>query len=279
MEIGYKLEKMHYMGIVLGLIVIASSFLFRRYLFFIIVLGVIIIILPFMISFLIKQNRQQEKEEMFLAFSRDLVENVKSGTPIGKSIINLERRNYGALSPHVVKLSGQISLGIPLSTALNTFANDTGSRVISRSVSLISEAEKAGGRIETVLESVANSVNQIDTLKKERKASVANLVTQGYLIFLVFIVIMLVLQYSILPLVTDLSLPSGEVGLSFGVGNPGNLTNFSTPLFVMLLFQSFFAGLVIGKISEGSIRNGYKHSFILLAIALLVTTGARALFG
>jgi len=56
-------------------------------------------------------------------------------------------------------------------------------------------------------------------------------------------------------------------------------SSFSMPLFIMLLIQSFFAGLVIGKISEGSVKKGIKHSFILLAITLLITTGARALFG
>ena len=278
---GYKikLDKIHWIGIVVGLGAASTSFLFKEFLFFILVISAIIVSLPFLISFLIYQRNQKEKEEMFLAFSRDLVENVKSGTPIGRSIHNLNNRNYGTLSPHVRKLSSQITLGIPLSNALETFASDTESKVTARSVGLISEAEKAGGKIETVLESVANSVNQIEVLKKERKASVANLVTQGYLIFLVFIIIMLVLEYKILPLVTDLSIPSGETGLNVGIGQRGGIENFSAPLFIMILIQSFFAGLVIGKISEGSIKQGYKHSFILLSLTLLITTGARAVWG
>src|SRR3989344_255888 len=278
---GYKikLDKIHWIGIVVGLGAASTSFLFKEFLFFILVISAIIVSLPFLISFLIYQRNQKEKEEMFLAFSRDLVENVKSGTPIVRSIHNLNNRNYGTLSPHVRKLSSQITLGIPLSNALETFASDTESKVIARSVGLISEAEKAGGKIETVLESVANSVNQIEVLKKERKASVANLVTQGYLIFLVFIIIMLVLEYKILPLVTDLSIPSGETGLNVGIGQRGGIENFSTPLFIMIFIQSFFAGLVIGKISEGSIKQGYKHSFILLSLTLLITTAARAVWG
>src|SRR3989344_4616066 len=260
---GYKikLDKIHWIGIVVGLGAASTSFLFKEFLFFILVISAIIVSLPFLISFLIYQRNQKEKEEMFLAFSRDLVENVKSGTPIGRSIHNLNNRNYGTLSPHVRKLSSQITLGIPLSNALETFASDTESKVIARSVGLISEAEKAGGKIETVLESVAN------------------LVTQGYLIFLVFIIIMLVLEYKILPLVTDLSIPSGETGLNVGIGQRGGIENFSAPLFIMILIQSFFAGLVIGKISEGSIKQGYKHSFILFSLTLLITTAARAVWG
>ena len=220
------------------------------------------------------QSRQKEKEKKFLEFTRDLVENVRSGTPISKSIINLRGRNYGTLSPHIEKLANQLSMGIVLTNAFKVFSNETKSRVISRAVGLISEAERAGGKIDTILDSVARSVNQIEQLRDERKAAVSNLVTQGYLIFFVFIIIMLVLEFKILPLVSDLQ---DGGGLSIGATNL-NPDQFSMPLFVMLLVQSFFAGLVIGKISEGSVKAGFKHSFILVALTLLVTTGAKVLF-
>jgi len=263
-------------GTLIGIIGITASFIFLsgslRY--FIIVLCLITSAIPFVINLILKQGVKKEKEDRFLAFSRDLVENVKSGTPISKSIINLRNRNYGTLSPHIQKLANQLSLGIPLSTSLRNFAIETKSRVISRAIGLISEAEKAGGKIETILESVAKSVNQIEDLRKERKSAVSNLVTQGYIIFLVFIIIMLVLEFRILPLVSDLS---SSDGLSVQAKNL-NPDEFSMPLFVMILVQSFFAGLVIGKISEGSIKDGIKHSFILITLTLVITTGAKALF-
>jgi len=272
-----KLEKMHWMGIIIGIsTIIGSLIMFRetKLLYFLLAVSLLIITIPFMISFLLSQNKQKEKEKKFLEFARDLAEMVRSGAPISKSIINLKNRNYGFLSPHVNKLANQLSIGITLTNAFKIFAIDVKSKVISRAVGLISEAEKAGGKIETILDSVAKSVNQIEELRKERKASVSNLVTQGYLIFFVFIIIMLVLEFKILPLVSDLQ---GVEGLKIATNTMGS-NQFSTPLFVMLLVQSFFAGLVIGKISEGSIKNGFKHSFILLSITLLITTGAKALF-
>lgn len=273
-----KLKKMHYLGIGLAFALFLVSLLFFRgekLFFFLIAISAVIAALPFVLNTVFDQSRQQEKEEKFLAFSRDLVENVKSGTPIGKSILNLRGRNYGELSPHIEKLANQLSLGISLNSALTTFAKETNSPAIKRAVALISEAERAGGKIESILESVAKSINQTENLKKERKAAVSNLVTQGYIIFFVFIVIMLILEFKILPLVSDLS---AAEGLTITI-NQTDPSDFSFPLFFMLLVQSFFAGLVIGKISEGTIKKGIKHSFILLAITLLITTGARALFG
>lgn len=270
----------HWIGIAVGIVLAGGSMAIfeKEMLNFMLSLSLIIGSLPFLISMLTGQGKQREKEEKFLAFSRDLVESVRSGTPISKSIIQLRARNYGTLTPHIQKMANQLSLGLTLNESLNNFARDTNSRVIVRAVGLISEAERAGGKIESVLDSVSKSVDQIETLRKERKAAVSNLVTQGYMIFIVFIVIMLVLEFKILPLTADLGdLEGPSLGLEVS-GGSSDPADFAMPLFVMLLVQSTFAGLVIGKISEGTIKSGFRHSFILLSITLLVTTGAKALF-
>jgi len=272
-----KLELMHWLGIGGGVILAGvSGVIFTgNLLTFLLVISLLVAVIPFMISFLLGQSRQREKEEKFLEFTRDLVEMVRSGTPISKSIINLRRRDYGTLSSHIAKLGNQLTIGITLTEALLTFAKETRSPVVSRAVSLISEAERAGGNIEVILESVSNSVAQVENLRKERQVAVFNLVTQGYMIFFVFIIIMLVMEFKILPLVSDLGGSEGMV-VSTSSLDPDE---FSMPLFTMLLVQSFFAGLVIGKISEGSLKAGIRHSFVLLTVTLLVTTGARVFFG
>ena len=273
-------SKKIFIGAIFGIAIIALNIIFMRgekIFWFINIIALIISSLPFIISLILEQGVQKEKEEKFLEFSRDLVENVKSGTPISKSIINLQKRDYGALSIHVQKLANQILLGISLTKAFQIFAKDTRSTTISRAVTLISEAERAGGQIESILESVAKSVNQSEVLKKERKSSIYNLIVQGYILFFVFIIIMLVLEFKIFPMMQGL----GQIDVSGLSVSPKAISadSFSQPLFIMLLVQSFFTGLVIGKISEGSLKNGIKHSFILLAITLIISTGAKAFLG
>ena len=47
-------------------------------------------------------------------------------------------------------------------------------------------------------------------------------------------------------------------------------------IFLMLaLIQGFFAGLVIGKLSEGEVLSGFKHSLILMAISFFLMTLAQ----
>jgi len=272
------MEKKNLIGLIAGavILVVAGIFFWGEKLFyFLVVVSFITALLPFLISFILTRGEQKEKEQKFLDFTRDLVGNVKSGTPVSKSVLNLKERNYGVLNEHVQKLANQISVGIPFSKALNTFARDTKSKVISRAVNLISEAERAGGHIESVLESVSDSVNQIEEIRKERKSSVSNLVVQGYIIFLVFIVIMLVLEFQILPMTAGLA-DVDSLDISISKISP---EDFSMPLFVMIIVQSIFAGLVIGKISEGSVKDGIKHAFILLAITLIIKTGVSVFIG
>lgn len=273
----YEIQNRNLIFIAIGLLAIIFSFIFLRgskLFYFIFVLSLIVIVLPFVISVIIESGSQKEKEEKFLEFARDLVENVKSGTPVNRAVMNLAKRDYGELTAHVQKLANQLSLGIPLTEGLANFAIDIKSHTISRAVSLISEAERSGGEIDTILESVANSVNQTEELKKERKSSIFNLVVQGYIIFIVFIIIMLVLEFKILPLTADI----GSVG-DLNTGGGGSMGDLSAPLMWLILTQSLFTGLVIGKLAEGNFKAGVKHSFILIAITLIVVTGARVFLG
>ncbi len=277
------MEKRNWIYPVIGIVLISLALFFLRdptlvnLKYFVVIILVVLMFLPLVLSNTLVSKKQKEKESKFLEFVRDLVENVKSGTPISRAILNVQNRDYGALSSYVKKLANQIAMGIPLTSALSNFARDTRSPVVARAVDLISEAERSGGEIVSILTSVSSSVNQTEKLKKEQKSSVYNLVVQGYIIFIVFILIIIVLQHFILPLTKDLG--GGQLtDLNTNIVVNDN-TNFEVPLLIMLVVQSLFAGLVIGKISEGSIRDGIKHSFILTALALITSFGAGLLIG
>src|SRR6056297_1803271 len=131
-EIQFK--KSDFSGLGLGIAtVIVSKFLASPKAFPLFLgLGLIVTALPFIFRMINETRISEEKEEMFLEFSRNLVESVKTGTPISKSIINIANKDYGVLSPHIEKLANQISLGIPLNQALKILSKDINNRSISR---------------------------------------------------------------------------------------------------------------------------------------------------
>jgi archaeal flagellar protein FlaJ len=275
-----KITKAHWIGIILGLVILASSFIFymTNAFFFILGVGIIVGVLPFVIVAIRETTVDLEKEEMFLEFARNLVESVKTGTPISKSIINVRNKPFGVLSVYIQKLANQISMGIPLSQALQIFAKDVNNKTVTRTVTLIGQAERAGGDIGEILEAVAGAVSMSDKLKKERKAAISTLVVQGYIIFVVFIIIILVMQFKILPMVSGLA-GTDALGALGGSGSPISDSEVSGAFLYLLLVQGFFSGLTIGKISEGTVKAGIKHSFALMLMSFLVSAGANLFFG
>lgn len=271
---------MHWIGLAMGLLIIGGAvFLAESNVFFLMMgIGVLIGAAPFVFTIINESTIATEKEEMFLEFTRNLVESVKTGTPISKSILNARNKPYGVLGDHIKKLANQISLGIPLGTALQIFSKDVNNKVITRAITLIGQAEKRGGDIGEILESVAEAVSTSDKLKKERKAAISTLVVQGYIIFLVFIVIVLVMQFKIIPLVSGIS-GEGAAGLGFSAGESIDQKEISNSFLYLLLIQGFFSGLTIGKLSEGSIKSGIKHSFALMLTSFIISVGANVIFG
>ncbi len=282
-----EFKRIHFLGIFLGaIIVIVSLFLTGSKIFYLVIGGGILIgVAPFVITAINETRMENEKEEMFLEFTRNLVESVKTGTPISKSIMNTRDKAYGVLGEHIKKLANQISLGIPINTALQTFAKDVNNRTVSRTITLIGQAERAGGDIGEILESVAGAVTMSDRLKKERKAAISTLVVQGYIIFFVFMIIILIMQFQILPLVSGIS-GLGDV-TSGNFGNTETITSGETisgaelasSFLYLLLIQGFFTGLTIGELSESSAKAGIKHSFALMLISFLTSAIANAILG
>tara|TARA_Y100000310_G_C20658216_1_gene803161 strand:- start:343 stop:1209 length:867 start_codon:yes stop_codon:yes gene_type:complete len=287
-----RLEKVHWIGIIFSIVILLADIVFFRgekIFVFLIGIGLVVAVLPFIFSLVLENSREKEKNEMFLEFTRNLAESVKSGNPIAQSILNMKNKDFGALTPHVKKLANQISLGIPMSKSFHNFGKDVGSLAVQRAITLIREAEEAGGKISNILDSVAESIYEIEKLKKERQSAIYALVVQGYIIFLIFIGIMLVMQFHILPLATGIggiggmgggidgmAANSGEGG---GSGDELDIEQLSSHLLILLVVQGLFTGLVVGKLAGGSLKSGIKHSFILAVMAFLIGTGANAFAG
>ncbi len=265
-----------YVSVVIGILIIIISLVFLKKLAFLLVgLGIIIAVLPFIVSYLTSVRKEREKETRFLEFIRELTDSVKAGTPISKSILAVSKKDFGSLTSNVEKLSNQINFGIPLRQALRTFASDTRSEIISRTIELIIQAETSGGDIAEALNAAVKSVSEIEKIKKERKSQVYSMMVQGYIIFLIFIAIMLFVQIKFLPLISN---------ALAGTTNLGGITLQTTGFKViqktfiyLILIQAFFSGLVIGKLSEGSIKFGLKHSVILVIISYLIIAVSKVI--
>jgi archaeal flagellar protein FlaJ len=280
-----KFKQKYLIGITAAvLIIIVDFFLFfdfstmkmGRFFLPLIIIALTVGWAQFWMDFFNEQKRQKEVELKFLEFIRNVVGAVKSGVSVPQAIINISDKDYGALTPYVKKLNNQIELGIPLKDALITYSNDTNNGVIKRSVAIIIEAEESGGNIEDVLESVGGSVIDVKKMKAERKASVYSQVVQGYIVYFVFIAIMLVLQVKLFPKLKEFAGGGGLLSSGLGgivqLGETTGTMDLDLIFFFLIIIQGFFAGIMIGKFSEGTLKNGLVHSLIMVTLAILIVT-------
>ena len=266
------------LGIVVVIVLLPIDFILfweTRFRYTSLILTFVLGVLPVFLDYLKENKRQKDIEEQFLRFTRALVEAVRSGIPISQAILRMKDKDYSSLNPYIRKLDNQVEWGIPIREALTVFANDTKNKIIKRSVAIVIQAEESGGYMEDILEAVSDSVVNVNRLKEERKSSVFSQVIQGYIVFFIFIAIMLILEVKLMPMIESMvkGMTGGLSGVSLleGVASESSISlNFKRIFLSLILIQGVFAGLMVGKFSEGSIKYGIKHSFLLVVIALLI---------
>ncbi|MBI2578176.1 MAG: type II secretion system F family protein [Candidatus Aenigmarchaeota archaeon] len=198
-------------------------------------------------------KRVKKIEEMFPKFLSDVTGNIHSGMTLPQAIRTATTNYYDDLTPYVHEISAKISWGIPFDVVLKDFAERVGSDSLKRTVQTIIEAHKSGGTIDTVLEAVVESVQELERIKKERSASVYSQMINGYLIYVVFLGVMIGLSTFLIP--------SFQLQENTGA----DLSKIYIELFRnLIVIQGFFAGIAIGKMSEGTVIAGMKHALVLV---------------
>jgi flagellar protein FlaJ len=126
---------------------------------------------------------------------------------------------------------------------------------------LLVETIDVGGGTIAMIESLARFNNLTQEVEKEKKMSVRPYVMMPYLasILLVATTVMM------------MSFTTGFGATATGVTATGAAgTHMMQTIFISsVIFFSFLIGIVGGKISEESIAAGFKHSAILVVVALL----------
>jgi len=226
------------------------------------VVGGLIAVIPPTLVFYARYKKRKEIEEQFIVFIRDLNDAINTGMTLPLALRYISKKDYLALSPYINDLAAQVDWGIPFEKSLKIFAKKNPSITIKRAINTIIETYKVGGKISDTLLAIGKSLITIDRIKKERSTSVKTQVVTSYMIYFIFIFILVVLQVFLIP---SLNIkPSGVTGIAEVTVPSSEL--YSTSFVNFIIIQGLFAGLVTGKMSEGSIIAGFKHCILLIAI-------------
>lgn len=256
MNIKMDIKLLSLITIPIGLIVIYINFMFFSrvtMVFAILNLVAATIILGIPLIYRYSQYTKVKKlEYVFPRFMRDVTKNINTGMTLPQAIKAACSNDYDILTKYVKAMDAKISWGIPFEKVLRDFSEKSGSESLKRTVQTIIEAHRSGGTVNTVLDAVADSLQEIEKIKKERSASVYSQMVNGYIIYLVFLGVMIGLSTFLLP------------AFQWEQAGGVDMRAIFLELFRnLIIIQGIFAGLAVGKMAEGTFIAGIKHSLIL----------------
>jgi flagellar protein FlaJ len=207
-------------------------------------------------------RRKADIEKGIANFLRDLTEIRKTGMAPEKCIENLSKRNYGAFTKELEKISSQLSWGIPLKQVFQDFMKRTKSWLSQLVVFLLVEAIDVGGGTINMIESLTRFNNMTQDVEKEKRMN-----SRPYIIMPYFAAVMLMATTIMLLMFLGKTVSLGNTGMGATV----DLANTSMIFTLSVIVHVFMIGLVAGKIGEESIAAGFKHSALLVVIALVAS--------
>lgn len=240
--------------------------------FFVIVMHVILI--------MGSDSRVRKVEEILPDMLRLLAANIRSGLTIDKALLVSARPEFGSLEKELKIASKETLSGITIDNALFQISDTFNSRLLNRSVELLSEGLKRGGDLAKLLESLSDDIRQIKTLKKE-----VNAMVMMYVIFIFFAVgIGAPLLYAISGfLVTTMGkigelidvedvLPEIQGSIPMSTPQLGNIDAEFLDFYsiVALSVTSIFGGILIGLVQEGKESAGFRYIPILLILSMAI---------
>lgn len=207
-----------------------------------------------------KLSRKRSSTESGIAsFLRDLTETRKTGLSPERCIESLSKRDYGAFSPELRRITSQISWGVSVRRVFMDFVTRTKSWLSQIVIFLLVETIDVGGGTIAMIEALARFNAMTQEVEKEKKMSV-----RPYIMIPYFAAVMLVATTIMTLTFTAKTLEVGGV-ISFDL-------EFLKMIFTTSgIIHCFLIGLVAGKISEESLAAGFKHSAILVIIALVAS--------
>jgi len=242
----------------------------------------LILIFPLFLFFYNRHASVSAIEDKFPDFLSDLHSIMGSQLPLPQALKIIKTAEYGKLSKRVKILSNRIELGHPFPLAFKQFAKETGSKSITSAVTVLISAYKAGGgRLAQIFGATADNFRQIRKLKRERISELQVHIISGYVIFILFLGILLVLNNYLFATsiqVVSSGAATEAISQTADVQNvqriletardqPGK-SKFTDILFYLFFIQAFFSGLSIGELTEGTFMAGVKHAVVLMTIAL-----------
>jgi len=227
------------------------------------VFALIIAILPYSIDITLQKRSTRKKEELYTEFLFKLSELMRGGLDPIKAVKELSKTDLGVLTPHIRVAATSMTFGKSFEEAMKAMSASLHSELITRYTMLVVQASYSGGSVADLILKASEDMRSIISIEREKEGNLHQYVMIFYFAQAIIIFIVYILTTSLLPFVQQLGATQ-----MFGKTDIGNI-DFARGFFHMIILNSIFGGLIIGKISEGEARYGLKHVVVLVAVGYI----------
>lgn len=239
----------------------------------VLIIATLVAITPYGFDITLQKMRRRKKEELYTEFLFKLSEMMRGGLDPIKSVMELSKTDLGALNTDVRVCANSMKFGKSFEEAMKQMARSLGSELIIRYTDLVIQASYSGGSVADLILKSSEDMRSILAIEREKEGNLKQYVVIFYLAQGIIVFIAYTLNTSLLPFFNDMG------GSGFGGAELANI-DFTQGFFHLIMLNALFGGLIIGKISEGDVCHGLKHSTILVGgcyaacLMLLLPAGA-----
>lgn len=207
-------------------------------------------------------KRRKEIEEVLPDFLQLAAANLSAGMTLDRALWSAVRPRFGVLAAEMEDAAKKTITGYDLERALTEFSDKYDSIVLKRSINLVTEGSRSGGRMADILNKIAVNVQENAILQKEMSANVTT-----YVIFISFASVLA--APFLFGLATQLLIVIKEIaggistqgatstGLSI---NPDVVKTSDFRLFsiTILTASSIMSAAIVSVIRKGNIKDGIR---------------------
>ncbi|MEM4524398.1 MAG: type II secretion system F family protein [Archaeoglobaceae archaeon] len=234
------------------------------------IICLLVALTPYSFYVTVAERRKFRYEREFADFLFELSELVRGGIDPLRAIKVLSERELGSITKFVKIIAKQTELGFSFEFAMRNLANLLKSSLIANYAELVVQASYTGGSISSLIQKASMDMKTIIAIEEEKRAGLRQYMVILYFAHFILLAIGLTIVIQFLPGLMQI----GSFGIStpFGLISQAdlNFSKVSESLIHLIVLNAFFGGLMVGKISSSSIRQGLKHSLILVVASYVV---------
>lgn len=230
-------------------------------------------------------ERTKQLEEVLPDFLQLTSANISAGMPIDRALWFAVRPGFGVLAKEIEEVAKSTIAGDDLESALMDLSKKYDSTMLKRSVSLIIEGMRAGGKLADLLSKIALDIQETKLMRKEISASIMT-----YVIFITFASIiaapfLFALSTQLLQIIQTImgsidlgSASSSSVKIQLS-GDSISIKDFQIFSSLTLAVTAMFSAMIVSAIQNGNVRDGLSYIPVYIAVSLVLYAIANALLG